>query len=157
MSGAIFTCKEFRKIWQLIIEWILALITIFTLPIGLYSIFSPSLTGLPLLLVGLATGYLFYKLFIVGSWTRRRIEVHREYLKIGGKTIPWQGIRDMKVVQTRLEAGLIIGQDILSYEEVAILAISLKDGRLIELRLKSSDLYKFSEALKTVGLEGLIQ
>jgi hypothetical protein len=142
LGPVIFRAREFRKVRQLIVEWILALV-------AAISILTAALGSVPGLAVGLALLYVLYRLRVAGAWTRRVVEIFPTALKVGDKVVPWDSIREIRMVATRMEPGLIIGDRIYSYEEVVEAEVVPRNSPPITLRLKMEDFGAFLEYAKS--------
>lgn len=133
----LFSGRGFRTLGQLILEWIVGLIAVFSL---FMAVFNPLM-----LLVALAFGYLLYRLLT--GWHRKRVEVWSGGIVVGREFIPWSSVEGLDVGRDRVEAGLILGQTILTYEHVVEAVIRLAD-RHLKIRLKSSDSERFARAVE---------
>jgi len=141
-SEPIFTAKCFRTVPQLILEWVMALVGAILLLFGM----AASVSGIISLLLGLATLYGLIKMR--QEWSRKPIAVYNDgSVKLGKERFSRSDVVEISVTSEKIEPGLIIGQTVLTYEEVVEGRLILSNGTSRKIRLKKGDYISFIEAL----------
>jgi len=121
LGPVIYSAREFRSVSQLVVEWFLGLLAAFTLP---FSITGLNPAGIA---VGSVAAYLVYRLRVVGAWTRRKVVVHPTALRVGQRAVVWDSVVDIRMVTTRMEPGLVLGDRVFSYVEVVIADVLVRE------------------------------
>ena len=148
LGPVIYRTREFRSVSQLIVEWLLGLLAVFTLP---FSIAGLNPAGVA---VGVGAVYLLYRLRVVGAWTRRRVEVYPTALRVGQKAVTWDSVLGVRMVNSKFEPGLILGDRVYSYVQVVVAEVLLKGEPTLRLRLRMEDFGAFLEyARSRMGLD----
>ncbi|MEM2693904.1 MAG: MarR family transcriptional regulator, partial [Nitrososphaerota archaeon] len=112
-----------------------------SVPINLLSLF----------LGAIMTGA-FYKLYIVGAWHRKPIEVYTTGIKVGNRFASWQEIREIDHTEATELTDLGPYNYPMRYQTVYHVFVELRDGTELRFRLKERDFNKFVRAVAVLAV-----
>lgn len=154
----IFRTKGLWTLGQLILEVFFAFFGIWLFLGGLYGLYElargysgwgvppPHISLLSLMFGALMTGA-FFRLYVVGAWHRKPIEVHRTGIKVGSRLASWQEIREIDHSEGTELTNLGPYNCALRYQTVYHVFVELHDGTELRFRLKERDFNKFIKAV----------